>query len=108
RLNRAVAIKVLSRALADDPQFRARFAREARAIASITHPNICTLYDVGHEGDIDFLVLEYLEGETLDVRLTRGPLPFEQALSCAIEIAGALDSKCSRGRRPSRGRARRA
>jgi serine/threonine protein kinase/Tol biopolymer transport system component len=97
RLNRTVAIKVLSHALADDPQFRARFEREAHAVASLTHPNICTLYDVGHESEVDFLVLEYLEGETLDARLTRGPLPFDQALSCAIEIAGALDAAHRRG-----------
>jgi Tol biopolymer transport system component len=97
RLNRTVAIKVLSQALADDTQFRARFDREAQAIASLTHPNICAVYDVGHEGDVDFLVLEYLEGETLAARLGRSPLPFDQALSCAIEIAGALDAAHRRG-----------
>jgi hypothetical protein len=97
RLNRTVAIKVLSHALADDSQFRTRFEREAQAVAALAHPNICTLYDVGRQDDIDFLVLEYLEGETLAARLERGPLPFEQALTCAIEIAGALDAAHRRG-----------
>jgi serine/threonine protein kinase len=92
RLNRTVAVKVLSHALADDPQLRARFEREAKAVAALAHPNICTLHDVGHQDSIDFLVLEYLEGETLAARLERGPLPFDQALLCAIEIAGALDA----------------
>jgi serine/threonine protein kinase len=63
RLNRTVAVKVLSRALAADPQFRARFEREAQAVAALSHPHICTLYDVGHQDDVDFLVLEYLDGE---------------------------------------------
>ena len=75
RLNRAVALKVLPKALATDPQFRARFDREAQAIAALTHPHICTVYDAGHQDDIHFLVMEYLEGETLAVRLGRGPLP---------------------------------
>jgi serine/threonine protein kinase/Tol biopolymer transport system component len=92
RLNRTVAVKLLSPALADDPRFRARFEREAQAVASLTHPNICTLYDVGHQDEVDFLVLEYLEGETLDMRLARGPLPFDQALTCAIAMASALDA----------------
>src|SRR5215472_776291 len=97
RLNRTVAIKVLSHAFADDPQFRARFEREAQAIAALAHPNICTLHDVGHQDDIDFLVLEYLEGETLAARLERGSLPFEQGLAYAIEIASALDAAHRRG-----------
>jgi Tol biopolymer transport system component len=97
RLNRTVAIKVVAHSLADDPQFRTRFEREAHAIASLTHPNICTVHDVGQQDGVDFLVLEYLEGETLDARLARGQLPFEQALSCAIEIAGALDAAHRRG-----------
>jgi len=97
RLHRTVALKVLSQAFAHDPQFRARFDREAQAIAALAHPNICTLYDIGHHDDVDFLVLEYLEGETIAARLERGPLPFEQALTCAIEIAGALDAAHRRG-----------
>src|SRR5207247_1201146 len=69
RLDRTVAIKVLPSSLASDPQLRERFDREARAISSLNHPHICTLYDVGHQDGVDFLVLEYLEGETLDARL---------------------------------------
>src|SRR5262249_13058304 len=69
RLDRTVAIKVLPPSLAADPQLRERFDREARAISSLNHPHICTLYDGGHQDGTDFLVLEYLEGETLDARL---------------------------------------
>src|SRR3989441_4767824 len=65
RLDRTVAIKVLPSQLAADPQFRERFDREARAISQLTHPHICTLYDIGHQDGTDFLVMEYLEGETL-------------------------------------------
>lgn len=90
RLNRAVAIKVLPSGLAPDEQMRARFAREARAVAALTHPHICTLYDVGRHDEADFLVMEYLEGETLAARLANSRLPLEDALTCAIEIAGAL------------------
>jgi eukaryotic-like serine/threonine-protein kinase len=90
RLDRTVAVKVLPAALATDPQFRARFDREAHAIAALTHPHICTLHDVGHQDDIDFLVMEYLEGDSLAVRLASGPLPPDQALRYSIEIAGAL------------------
>jgi len=91
RLNRTVAIKVLARHLADRAGVSERFEREARAIASLNHPHICVLYDVGHEGDIYYLVMEYLEGETLAERLTKGPLPIEQALRYSVEIADALD-----------------
>src|SRR5439155_1461276 len=92
RLDRTVAIKVLSEALAADPQFRDRFEREARAISSLNHPHICTLYDVGHLDGANFLVMEYLEGETIGQRLEKGPLPLDQALRVAIEIADALDN----------------
>jgi eukaryotic-like serine/threonine-protein kinase len=91
RLNRRVAIKVLPRAVALDEQMRARFAREARAVAALTHPHICTLYDVGRHEDVDFLVMEHLEGETLATRLTRGQLPLDVSLTYATEIAAALD-----------------
>jgi eukaryotic-like serine/threonine-protein kinase len=94
RLDRTVAIKVLGSAVADDPALRDRFDREAHAIAALNHPNICTLHDVGHEGGIDFLVMEHLEGETLAARLTRERghgLPIDEALRYAIEIADALD-----------------
>src|SRR5262245_2240784 len=90
RLHRTVAVKVLPKTLAADPQFRARFEREAHAIAAFTHPHICTLYDVGHHDHIDFLVMEYLEGETLATRLDKGPLPLSQALTLASEIADGL------------------
>src|SRR4026207_2104023 len=72
RLDRTVAIKVLPEALAADPQLRERFDREARALSSLTHPHVCALYDVGHQGAVDFLVLEYLEGQTLAERLSSG------------------------------------
>lgn len=91
RLDRTVAIKVLAVDVAHDPQARDRFEREARAVAALNHPHICTLYDVGNHDGIDFLVMEYLEGQTLAARLAKGPLPVEQALRCAIQIASALD-----------------
>jgi Tol biopolymer transport system component len=91
RLDRTVAVKILPDALAVDPQFRERFEREARVIAGLTHPHICTLHDVGHDDGTDYLVLEYLEGQTLADRLLKGALPLEQALVIAIQIAGALD-----------------
>src|SRR5262245_30188938 len=97
RLNRTVAIKVLPRFLSGRADLRQRFAREARAIASLSHPNICPLYDIGRRDGIDFLVMEYLEGETLAKRLKKGPLPIEQLLKIAIEIATALDQAHRKG-----------
>ena len=92
RLDRTVAIKVLPSQFAADPELRARFDREARAVSSLNHPHICALYDVGSEAGTDFLVLEFLEGETLAARLARtGALPPNDALKMAIEICGALD-----------------
>ena len=91
RLDRTVAIKVLPEALASDPTFRERFDREAKAIAALQHPHICTLYDVGQQDGIAYLVLEYLDGQTLAERLTKGALPIDQALTYAIQIADALD-----------------
>src|SRR6185437_6482921 len=91
RLDRTVAIKVLPTHLADHPELRQRLDREARSISQLSHPHICALFDVGHQDDIDFLVLEYLEGETLEERLRRGPLPPEQLLRFGIEIAAALE-----------------
>jgi serine/threonine protein kinase len=90
RLDRTVAIKVLLQHLAADSRARQRFEREAHAVSSLNHPNICVLHDIGHQNSIDFLVMEYLEGETLAARLTKGPLPLRQALEYAIQIAGAL------------------
>src|SRR6266571_6938573 len=80
RLDRIVAVKILPAALAADAQFRERFDREARAISQLTHPHICTLYDVGDQQGTAFLVLEYLEGETLADRLKKGAFPLEEAL----------------------------
>jgi Tol biopolymer transport system component len=91
RLAREVAIKVLPPHLADTPDARARFEREARAVSSLNHPNICTLYDVGRENGVDFLVLERIEGETLAARLARGALSLDQVLRTGREIADALD-----------------
>src|SRR5438093_273832 len=84
RLDRTVAIKVLSQALAADPEFRERFEREARTISQLAHPNICVLHDIGRFEDTDYLVLEYLEGETLADRLARfesRALPLAEGLS---------------------------
>jgi eukaryotic-like serine/threonine-protein kinase len=93
RLDRVVAVKILSSHLSANPDLKARFEREARAISSLQHPHICVLYDVGHDAASghDYLVMEYLEGETLAKRLERGPLPNEQLLRAAAEIADALD-----------------
>jgi serine/threonine protein kinase len=91
RLDRTVAIKVLPPHVLADPGLRARFEREARAVSSLDHPNICVLHDVGREGDIEYLVMQYLDGETLAARLARGPLPLDEALRYATEIAAALD-----------------
>src|SRR5579859_2303418 len=78
RLGRDVAVKVLPSHLSSDPDLKMRFEREARAISSLNHPNICMLHDVGQQDGIDFLVMEYLEGETLQQRLLRGALPLKQ------------------------------
>jgi serine/threonine protein kinase len=97
RLNRTVAIKVLPKHLSERAELRQRFEREARAIASLDHPHICALYDIGHEGDTGFLVMQYLEGQTLSQRLKRGPLATEEVLRYAIEISGALDTAHRKG-----------
>ena len=120
RLDRIVAVKVIAGSAALDPSFRERFDREARAISALDHPNICTLYDVGHEAGTDFLVMQYLEGETLADRLargarpksdgsgsatsavtsstqTKGPLSIDLALRYGAEIAAALDAAHRRG-----------
>src|SRR6267378_3702839 len=97
RLDRIVAIKVLPAHLADRAELRERFEREAKTIASLNHPHICTLYDTGHQDEIDYLVMEYLEGETLAQRLLKGSLPVEQALQYAIEISDALDKAHRKG-----------
>jgi len=92
RLDRTVAIKVLTGALSADSESRARFEQEARAIAALNDPHICTLYDIGVHGELDYLVLEYLEGETLADQLKRSPVvPVAEALAIAIQIGDALD-----------------
>jgi hypothetical protein len=91
RLDRTVAIKVLPADVADDADLRARFEREARAIAALDHPHICAIYDVGEADQVRFLVMQCLEGETLAARLTKGPLPLDQVCRYASEIADALD-----------------
>src|SRR5262245_49143261 len=91
RLDRTVAVKVLPSHVSSDPVLRERFEREARTIGALNHPHICTLHDVGCHGGTDFLVLEYLEGQTLADRLAKGALPIDQALQLAIQIADALD-----------------
>jgi serine/threonine protein kinase/tetratricopeptide (TPR) repeat protein len=97
RLERTVAIKVLPAHLSSDPDRRERFDREARAISSLNHPHICTLHDVGHQDGTSYLVMEFLEGETLADRLNKGPLPIDQVLRYAIEIADALDAAHAAG-----------
>lgn len=91
RLDRVVAIKVLPAAAARHAEARRRFDREARTISSLSHPNICMLYDVGHQDGVDFLVMEFLEGETLSRRLSRGRLEREEFLRHAVDIAEALE-----------------
>lgn len=125
RLERTVAIKVLPAHIASDPDFQSRFEREAKTISQLNHPHICTLSDVGHQGRVDFLVMEYLEGETLADRLGQGvsrttasaseprqavgvgphgklskvgrALPLDDALTYAIQIADALDKAHRQG-----------
>jgi serine/threonine protein kinase/Tol biopolymer transport system component len=91
RLDREVAIKVLPSHLSQNPDLRARFEREAKAISGLQHPNICVLYDVGRQEDVDFLVMEYLEGETLAARLARTAMTPDETLRIGIEVADALD-----------------
>ncbi|MCA1580874.1 MAG: protein kinase [Acidobacteria bacterium] len=91
RLDRAVAVKVLPQHLSSSPDVRQRFEREAKTISQLSHPHICALYDVGNQDDVEYLVMEYLEGETLADRLAHGPIPLEQLLRFGIQIADALD-----------------
>lgn len=92
RLDRVVALKVLAPVLASSPLFSGRAAQEARAIAALNHPHICTLHDFGHFDGVDVLVMEFLEGETVAARLARGPMTFTAARSCVSQIASALDA----------------
>jgi len=97
RLDRTVAIKVLPPHLADDADLRQRFEREARTVSGLNHPHICTLHDIGREGEVTFLVMEHIEGETLAERLKKGPVPLEEALGYAVQIAEALDKAHRQG-----------
>ena len=97
RLERTVAIKILAADVTDSPERKQRFEREARAISSLQHPHICVLYDVGNHDGLDYLVMEYLEGESLADRLHKGPLPTNQLLKMGIEIADALDKAHRQG-----------
>src|SRR5678810_1080405 len=96
-LERTVAIKILSPQLPASPESRQRFEREAKTISQLSHPHICALYDVGREGETDYLVMELLEGETLTERLVKGALPLDQTLRYGQEIADALDKAHRQG-----------
>ena len=91
RLDRTVAIKIIHVQLQGDQDLRTRFEREARAISSLQHPHICTLFDVGRQENTDYLVMEYLEGETLAARLVNGPLPLDQVLRVGVQIADPVE-----------------
>jgi serine/threonine protein kinase len=97
RLNRTVAIKTLPAHLSSNPERRERFTREARIVSSLNHPHICTLHDVGVQDDVQYLVMEHIDGETLQTRLEQGPVPLAQALEYAIQIVEALDKAHRRG-----------
>ncbi len=90
RLDRFVAVKILKSHLSCSPELKSRFDREARTLSSLSHPHICSLYDVGSEANVDFLVMEFLEGETLSARLQKGPLPSSAVVKLGIEISDAL------------------
>src|ERR1700687_5523787 len=97
RLERTVAVKVLPQHMSASPEVRQRVERGAKTISQLSHPHICALYDVGRAGETEYLVMEYLEGETLLERLAKGPLPLEQTLKYGVEIADALDKAHRQG-----------
>ncbi|HVR39681.1 MAG TPA: protein kinase [Thermoanaerobaculia bacterium] len=97
RLDRTVAIKILPAHLAADPETRRRFEREARAISALSHPNICTLYDIGNHDGREYLVMEYLDGETLADRLAHGPLSLDQVIAFGVDICDALEKAHRQG-----------
>jgi serine/threonine protein kinase len=97
RLNRPVAIKLLPADLSRDPGLRHRLKREGQAVSCLNHPHICTLFDIGRHEEMDYLVMEYLEGETLADRLSKAEIPIEQALQYAIELADALSAAHRQG-----------
>jgi serine/threonine-protein kinase len=90
RLGRIVALKILPEHLSQDEQSRERFEREARTTSALNHPHICSVYDVGHQDGISYLIMEFIEGQTLAGLLSKGPLPFEQATAAAVQIASAM------------------
>jgi serine/threonine protein kinase len=92
RLDRIVALKILAPHQTSDPELRDRLRREARALSRLSHPHVCAVFDVGTEGGRDYFVMELLSGETLAVRLERGPLSVEEAVRAGVQIAGALES----------------
>ena len=97
RLQRTVAIKILPLQFSSDPVRKERFEREAKAVSKISHPHICTLHDIGHQDGMDFLIMELLEGETLEQRLTKGALSSEQTVRYATQIADALGKAHKKG-----------
>src|ERR1700736_5836677 len=90
RLDRTVAVKILPSHLSENREARQRFEREARVISSLNHPHICVLHDVGTQDGTSYLVMEYVQGESLESRLQKGPLPLKQALECGIQICEGL------------------
>ena len=90
RLERDVAIKVLPASLSSDPLLKQRLEREAKAVSKLSPPHICTLHDIGHQDGIDFLVMELVEGDTLEQRLSKGPMGPEQTIRYGAQIADAL------------------
>jgi serine/threonine protein kinase len=97
RLDRIVAIKTLPPSVSTNADLKVRFEREAKTISSLNHPNICILYDIGEEGGVSYLVMEYIEGETLSDRVKRGPIQVDEILSIAGQIADALDKAHGQG-----------
>jgi eukaryotic-like serine/threonine-protein kinase len=91
RLDRTVAVKILPSHLSSNPEAKQRFEREARTISSLNHPHICVLHDVGSQDGTSYLVMEFVDGETLDSRLQKGPLPLKQVLECGVQICDALE-----------------
>jgi len=97
RLDRTVAVKILNASGIADPSAKERFDREARIISSLNHPHICHIYDVGQQDGLSYLVMEYLEGQTLADRLLKGALPLDQVLKVGVEICDALEKAHSSG-----------
>ena len=91
RLDRDVAIKVLPAHLTSNTELKQRFEREAKSISNLTHPSICTLHDIGHDNGVDYLVMEFLEGETLAQRIAKGPIPLDELALIGAQIASALE-----------------